>query len=157
MNQREAVYKTVCQVMGQDEFDGPVQLSKEQRAKINEKVTGMLKRGEADLSDDARKKYDTDAKISAYTSGLISNWLRKDPNLNGGIAYVPKNPGSRAGQGDPMLRELRKLKKLHAGTVKEAEIDTYIATRQAEVKTEKNKSIEINTDLIPAGLRHLVE
>ena len=156
MKQREAVYQAICQVTGQDEFDTQVELSKDERAEVQKIVSGMLVTGQADFSDDARKKYDTEQKVATYTSGLVSNWLRKDKRLNGNISYVPKNPGSRAGNGDPMLRELRKLKKLHTGTDKEAEIDGYITARQEEIKVEKAKAIEINTSLIPEALRHLV-
>jgi len=42
-----------------------------------------------------------DAKLRSYCSGLQSNWLRKDTRLNGGVKYVAKNPGSRAGSTDP--------------------------------------------------------
>ena len=156
MKQSDAVFTAVCNITGQESFDSPVELSKEQRQEIHETILEGFKSGTVNLSDDARKKYNTDSSISGYTSGLISNWLRKDKRLNGGVNYVPKNPGSRAGQGDPMIRELRKLKKLHTGTEKEVEIDGYINARLTELKVSKAKEININTDLIPEALRDLV-
>ena len=156
MKQREAVFQSICLVLGKESFDGPVQLTTEQKEVVWESVAHGIEVGTVDLSDDARKKHNTPEKVMIYVKGLVNNWLRKDTNLNGGIKYVAKNPGSRTGQGDPMLKELRKLKKLHTGTEKEPEIDSYISTRQDELKLEKNKSIDINIDLIPEALRDLV-
>lgn len=155
MKQREAVYKAVCDVTGTEDFGGAVELTKEQRESVHEQVMDGFNNGEIDFSDSAKAKYDTEAKLSGYVSGLISNWLRKDKRLNGNTTYQPKNPGSRTGQGDPQIRELRKLLKIHSGTPKESEIQAFIDTRVAQIASEKVKNVEIDYSMLPPELQDL--
>lgn len=150
MKQREAVYNAVCEVVG--EFDGVVELSKEQRTEVH---TAVMDNEDMDFSESAIAKYDTEAKKSSYVSGLISNWLRKDKRLNGNTTYQPKNPGSRAGQGDPQIRELRKLLKIHGGTEKEAEIQGFIDSRLSSINADKAKKVEIDYSQLPSELQDL--
>lgn len=152
MKQREAVFNAVCEVTGNESFDGAVELSKEQRTEVHAMV---MNNSEMDFSESAVAKYDTEAKKSGYVSGLISNWLRKDKRLNGNTTYQPKNPGSRAGQGDPQIRELRKLLKIHAGTKTEGEIKGFIDTRLSEIARDKVKNVEIDYSQLPAELQDL--
>ena len=155
MKQKEVVFNAITDVTGEDNFESEVELTKEQRSDIHEIVLKSLVDGEMDFSDSARKNYDTPAKTSGYVSGLISNWLRKDPRLNGDTKYQPKNPGSRAGQGDPQIKALRQLKRIHVGTEKEAEIQGYIETRLTKIASEKVKNVDIDYSQLPTELRDL--
>jgi len=131
--------------------------TKEQRASIVLMVATAMEAGEIDLSDAARAKYDDLPKLKSYCNGLVSNWLRKDPRLNGNVKYEIKNKGSRAGSGDPVIKELRKLKKtLTAGSEELAVVEEEINKRVAVVQAEKAKKVEIDVDQIPKELRHLI-
>lgn len=155
-NQKEGVFQAVCAVTEQDSFDSAVELTKEQRSSVIEIVTQGLMAGEIDFSDAARAKYDTEAKVKTYTNGLVSNWLRKDKRLNGGVKHQIKNPGSRAGAGDPILKNL----KLFRSTLTEpdhiAAVDAEIEARQAALKTERAKKVDIDMSLIPDDLKDLI-
>ena len=156
MKQREAVFMAVCEVTGEHNFDSAVTLTSEQRKFANEFIATKIAEGEVDFSDSAKIKYSTPEKIATYVSGLISNWLRKDKRLNGNVAYVPANPGSRAGQGDPQLKELRKLFKMHEGTQQGEEIQSYIDDRLIALQALKTKSIKIDASQIPEELQGLI-
>lgn len=152
-NQKDGVFNAVCAVLECEEFSEAVKLSTEQRATVIGMVTEGLLAGEVSMSDEARAKHGDEAKMRAYTNGLVSNWLRKDKRLNGGEKYEIKNPGSRAGAGDKVVRELRKLLKTVTGEHKTA-VQEEIDKRLAKLSTAK--TVTINIDQIPEELRHLV-
>lgn len=154
-SQRESVFAAVCLVCG--DFGNKIEPTKEQRAKIVELVVADFKSNQAVLSDDARAKFDTDAKLKTYTSGLVSNWIRKDTRLNGGEKYETKNPGSRAGQSDEMLKNLKALRSQLTDTSHIAAVDEKIAEREAELAKTKAKTVTINVDAIPEDLRYLLD
>lgn len=112
--------------------------------------------GTVELSAEAAAKYDTEAKLKSYTQGLVSNWLRKDVRLNGGSKYETKNPGSRAGSGDDTVKALRALRSTLTNADQIAEVEMEIAARIAAFKASKTPKVEINAELIPENLRHLV-
>ena len=112
--------------------------------------------GTVELSNEARFKYDTDAKLKSYTQGLVSNWIRKDVRLNGGSKYETKNPGSRAGSGDDTVKALRALRSTLTNADQISEVEAEIASRVAAFKASKTPKLEINAELIPENLRHLV-
>lgn len=164
MNQREAVFQTISETLGS--ITGTVTLTKEQRKTVVDSVAALLSTGKAELSADAKAKYDTPEKLRAYASGLVNNWIRKDKRLNGGQSYTVKNPGSRAGAGDDQLKALKTLRKQVAATNNPqqlAEVDTAIANRQAEItaakaaQTQKAKPVKMQktVDLteVPAELK----
>ena len=151
MKQRTAVYNAVINVMG--EREGKYEPSDNERADIIMIVAEGLAQGTVDFSDEARAKYDSPAKIKSYTSGLVSNWLRKDTRLNGGTKYVPKNPGSRVGQGDPQLKALRQLSKTITDESKLELLNAKIEERKAEIAAEKAKKIEVDLNALPQDLR----
>ena len=101
LTQKEAVFQAVVNVCGDQEVYNP---SKEQRASVNQILFEGFKAGSVELE----RTY-SDTELKAYVSGLQSNWLRKDKRLNGGVAYVAKNPGSRAGSTDPQIKAMRAL------------------------------------------------
>ena len=155
MKQKQAVYLAVCKVLKRKEFDVAVNLTKEQRSLVQAHVLRAFANDEVDFKESAKVKHNTEAKMSGYISGLISNWLRKDRELNGDITYEPKNKGSRAGQGDSQIRELRKLKKIHNGSKKEAEIQGYIDSRLSVIASAKAKDIMVDFSKLPKELQDL--
>jgi hypothetical protein len=154
ISQKEAVFNAVVEVLG--DFSGVAELSTEQRKEVINSLMSGFASGTVELSAEASAKYDTEAKLKSYTQGLVSNWLRKDPRLNGGSKYQTKNPGSRAGSGDETVKALRVLRSTLTDADAIAEVDSEIATRIAAFKASKMAKVEINTDLIPENLRHLV-
>ena len=160
LNQKESVFQAVTSVLEEagQSVDGAVNLTKEQRSQVVSLVTDSITTGDTEFSDSAKTKYDTPEKVRSYTVGLVNNWLRKDKRLNGGEAYKPANPGSRAGSQDPVIKELRKLfSTLTEDDQKEAvqaEIDARLESIRAEKSATKKESIDL--DQIPEHLRSLV-
>lgn len=145
MNQKEAVFKAVTSVKGTETFEGAVSLSREERERVSQLVAESFEKGEVSFADGRREG----KQLTTYVSGLISNWLRKDDRLNGGQKYVPKNPGSRAGNGDEMLKAMRMLLQATTDPKAKEEIQAEIDRRVSEIKPKK----VINTDALPEHLR----
>jgi len=156
LNQKTAVFNAVCSVLEQESFDEAIELSKEDRATVIEMVTEGFAAHEVELSDGARAKYDTPAKLKTYTNGLVSNWVRKDKRLNGNVQHTIKNPGSRAGSGDKVVRELKKLRSTFTEQNQIDAVDIEIEKRMAVIKAEKAKDVEIDFSLIPDDLKDLL-
>lgn len=156
MKQNDAVFQAVCTVLETDEFNGVVELSKEERDTVISMVTEGILSGKVDFSAEARSKYDTPQRVKMYTTGMVSNHLRKDKRLNGGSKYEIKNPGSRAGSTDDQLKALKALRSTISDSEQLSQIDEAIATRQAEIAASKQKAVAINVEAIPEHLRHLV-
>ena len=149
VSQKEAVFQAVVSVLTEAGFRiegdvGPA-MTRELRAQVNMILFEGFRSGAVKLDREF-----TDSELKAYTSGLQSNWLRKDGRLNGGVKYTAKNPGSRAGQGDAQLKALRTLLSTQTDPSKVAEIQKYIDRRVAELKP---KTVEVNIDDLPAELR----
>lgn len=155
-NQKEAVFSAVCSVLGQDSFDSAVELTKDERATVIEMVCEGFSAGEVEFSEAAQQKYAEPSKLKTYTNGLVSNWLRKDKRLNGGVKHTIKNPGSRAGSGDKVIRELKKLKSTLTEDHQIEAVENEINKRLAAIKAEKAQSIEIDASLIPEDLQSLL-
>ena len=134
-------------------------LTSDQLREIKEDIVQGILEGEVDFSETAKAKYiEGDGNLNSYVSGLINNHLKKDKRLNGGIGYVPKNPGSKAGQGDKKLAELKKMLKVVSVQKPEAVslVQAKIDERIQEIAAEKLKSTVIDINLIPEELRDLV-
>lgn len=145
ITQKEAVFQAVKNVCGEQE--GAYTPSSEQRAQVNQILFESFKAEKIEL-----EKTFTDSELKSYVSGLQSNWLRKDKRLNGGVTYVAKNPGSRAGSGDPSLKAMRAL--LSTLTVEEerAEVQSHIDARLAEISASKTKKTVVDFSALPADL-----
>ena len=160
LNQKESVFSAVQVVVEEAgrQVDGAVSLSKEERSQVVTMVTESIFSGGTEFSDSAKTKYDTPEKVRSYAVGLVNNWLRKDKRLNGGVKYEAKNPGSRTGSTDPVIKELRKLFSTLTEEDHKAAVQAEIDTRLAEIQAEKSatKKEEINLDHIPEHLRSLV-
>ena len=159
MKQAQAVVSATQSVLGND-FDAsrPVltYITKAQIELIVGQVTAQIIAGEVEFG--AKEKYDTDAKVRAYTKGMVNNWHRKSLQLNP-TKYEAKNPGSRAGSSDPMVREMKKLKAQLVAAGDDdtaAEVQLQIDSRISEVKPTKSLPT-INPSALPESLRHLVK
>ena len=157
MKQNDAVFQAVCSVLESTGFDSAVTLTKAERDSVVSIVTNGIINGEVDFSAEAKAKHDSEAKIKSYTTGMVSNHLRKDKRLNGDTKYEIKSPGSRAGAGDPTLKALKALRSTITDDEQLASIDEAIETRQAEVSVTKQKTVAINVEALPEEFRHLVK
>ena len=131
-----------------------VVLQTEDRKSVVEMLCAATEAGEL-----VRKSNKAGTTLAEYWNGTLSNWLRKDERLNGGIKYEAKNPGSRAGSQDPELKNLKLLLKKVEATGVETDIEAVqqeIVRRTAQIAVDKIKKIEVNADLIPDALKHLV-
>lgn len=156
ISQKDGVYSAVTAFLEEhnipfEESSKPVVLSTDQRKTI---VMMLVKA--TDAGELTRKSNKSGQTLEQYWSGTLSNWLRRDPRLNGGHENVqPKNPGSRAGTGDAELRELKKLMKQvevtgneeHIAAVKEA-----IDARTKIVEAERAKKIAVDLSKIDPEL-----
>lgn len=147
-SQKDAVFNTVTSFYG-DQFENGMSHTKEAKSKMVDMLIESYERGEWEIKS-------AQSNLRSYVIGLLNNHLRKDVRLNGGEKYKAKNPGSRAGQGDPQVKEARKLlKTLAEGSAEHAKVKAFIDKRVAEIKAEKNK-VEINVDILPAELQGLI-
>jgi hypothetical protein len=143
INQKTAVYNAVKSIISFDDGEA-VTLTKDEKANVVQIVTAGFEAHEVELSEKARTKFDSPEKLRSYTSGMVNNWLRKDTRLNGGSKYVTKNPGSRAGAGDSVMKNLKLLRSTITDEAKLTEIDSAIELRKTEIQAEKAKDVEID-------------
>lgn len=150
-NQKEGVFSAIVELFG---FSGGKFVpTKDQRKELIECVTEGIMSGFIEFSEEAKAKYVTKDDVRGYVNGMVSNWLRKDVRLNGGEKYVTKNPGSRAGQGDEVLKNLKALRTTLTEADHIAAVDLEIEARTAELAKSKAKTVTIDMDKIPAELR----
>jgi hypothetical protein len=145
-NQRDAVYNAVVAVIG--EVNGKVDLSKTQKAEVHSRLFSEFKAGNVEHSN-----LPDDEKLTKYIPGLVNNWVRKDPRLNGGTKYTAKNPGIRAGSGDESIKVMKQLLAMTPDASAKAEIQAAIDARVRELKPKK----VLNIEALPVSLRHLAQ
>lgn len=162
MKQSDAVVKFTKEVLG-NRFENGRDVkeygTKDDKRRVAELVADGMLSNEVELSPEARSKYATtrDNLISKYVMGMVTNWWNKSKELNGGEKYEAKNPGSRAGSSDPVLKELRELRK-HLVTVGNTEGITKVEQAIADrVQSLAPKPKEIKAELIPDHLRDLLK
>ena len=162
--QKDAVFSAVTSVLGEagitvaegDNFAN--HLTREFRAQVTNILVEGFARGTISLD----KSFEDEAALRTYCSGLTSNWLRKDPRLNGGVKYVAKNPGSRVGSTDPQLKAMRALLATRTDLNDEdrAEIQTMIDKRVTEVRSTRKSSKELTPEQVEilrdAGLEQFI-
>jgi hypothetical protein len=155
LSQKEGVFQAIVELFN---FSGKGKFTptKDQRKQIVEMVTAGIMDGNIEFSEEAQAKYPTSKDVSGYVTGMVSNWLRKDTRLNDSETYVAKNPGSRTGSGDEMLKNLKALRTQLSDKDKIAKVDEAIENRKSELQAAKAKSVTINVDAIPEELRHLI-
>lgn len=164
LNQHQAVVQASKFILGsefQEGVDIKTYITKEQRVAIIDMVVDMFQKNEADLSTEARVKFDTTQKLRTYTNGLVTNWFNKSKELNGGTKYEAKNPGSRAGSGDDQLKALKNLKTnltlKGASSEALAKVEAAIEARVSAISASapiKTKAVDVN--VLPENLRDLV-
>jgi len=150
-NQKTAVYLAITAYLNEvgrpfDDGDKLV-LTQEDRKTITTMVVAFIETGDMEFT--AKAKYNTPEKIRNYATGLISNWLRKDVRLTGGTKHTTKNPGSRIGQSDSLVKKLKALRKVLTIQKEIDKVDKEIETRIIELQREKAS--------IPAHLLHLIK
>ena len=158
MNQRQATVSAILSFIGNFELNGPVNaldiITDKQREQVVETICEGFLEGRVDMSAEGKAKYFGDPKeLKKYVVGLVNNWLRKAPELNGGKAYEPKNPGSRTGSGDRVLKALKELMRTTDDAEAKAEIQAAIDERIKEISPK----VEIDVEAIPAHLRKLIK
>ena len=108
-NQRNACVDTIVNVYNETaktefEFNGEINMkdviTPEQKQKVKAILFNAFKTKQISYKPTFQEKVDDDAELNKYIGGLINNWLRKAPELNGGEKYEIQNPGTRAGSGD---------------------------------------------------------
>ena len=163
-NQREATFNAIITVLSnsgasfQSGSDVKSVITSEHKKKVKDILVTDFKSGNIDYTDDfAKTKLTSSTELSKYCSGLISNWIKKDPRLNGNTKYQVLNKGSRVGQGDSQVKELRKLLKATTGTDAENEVAEALNARLATVKSDKKPVSNIDVNSLPENLRHLVK
>ena len=140
VNQKEAVFNAVTSTV--EVVNNKALLTKAER----EKVICLLVEGfEQDKIELSSKQED----LRKYTVGLLNNWLRKDTRLNGGDKYEAKNPGSRSGSADPVVKNLRLMLKTEITETQKKVIEEAIAAR---VSALKPKTVEVDMSVIPADI-----
>jgi hypothetical protein len=104
-NQREATFNAIITVLSnsgasfQSGSDVKSVITSEHKKKVKDILVTDFKNGNIDYTDDfAKTKLTSNSELSKYCSGLISNWIKKDPRLNGNTKYQVLNKGSRVGQ-----------------------------------------------------------
>lgn len=165
MKQRDAVYNAITSVLSdagvhfEDGTDVSPLLTKELRGKVHAIVSEGFTSGtiEFEQTPANQAKLSNEAKLNAYVSGLISNWVRKDKRFNGNVAYVAKNPGSRMGSSDDQLKTLRQLRKQFAGTEKEAIISEQIEKRVSELRATSAKKPMVSAEQLASLPTELLE
>ena len=148
LSQKEGVFEAITRVLGKTEFEEPVKLERDDREKVRKIIFDGFKSGNIVFNQDMPD----DKELMTYTSGLVSNWLRKDSRLNGDTKYEPKNPGARAGSGDEQLKAMKALREAQTDPKIKAEIEKEIEKRLAELKPRK----DINVNALPEHLRQFV-
>lgn len=162
LSQKNAVRNVIVSTFPNYEMGGEVILKSLLTTEIKKAMRSALfesfRAGEVTFGAGDNKLAD-DVYLSKYVSGLLDNWVRKDPDFNanfGGGKYETKNPGSRAGSQDESIREMRKLlKSTELSTQDRAEIEKAINDRLTEIKPES--VVTINVDAIPEHLRKFVK
>lgn len=150
--QKEAVFSAVTSVLSEagvsvnEGENFAAHLNRELRAQ----VTNILVEGFNGGTIALDKSFESESDLRTYCSGLTSNWLRKDPRMNGGVKYIAKNPGSRVGSADPTIKSMRTLlaTRTDLSPSDRAEIQSAIDSRVAEVRSSKKTTKSLTAEQI---------
>lgn len=159
IKQKKAVYNAVVSLYRDsnrhfEDYQVQVELSSDERKTIIQVISQGLASGKIEMTDKARATYNTPKKIHNYATGLVSDRLRKDKRFNCGEPYKTQKPGSRAGAGDDVIKELRAFKKKHCVTAEQkAEADAAIESRLAEIHQEALQNTKIDMDVVNQYLK----
>lgn len=167
MTQGEMVYLAVLGEFGVNGvLDGPVPSTKEWTKDQRERVYAQVLHGFLSGQVNKNSGGHDEAALKRYIPGLTSNWVRRDPRLNGAdagsrslkqksAAYVPSDSGPRA---DPELKALLVLLKMVGKAVpaeQKAEVEAKLFKR-LEHLIKAAREAKVNRDKLPVSLRHLL-
>lgn len=158
VNQKQAVTNAVLAVFPDYQLGGETSLAdiltSDAKSQIKSIIVNGFMSGKIEMSEEGKAKYFSNpTELSKYVVGLINNWVRKNPEFNGGNGYTVKNPGSRKGAGDETLKALRQLLKVTTDDQVKQEIQAEIDSRLESLKPK----VEINLAALPEHLRYLVK
>lgn len=151
--QKDAVFNAISSVLSEagievNEGDNfATHLNKDLRASVTDILVEGFKNGTISLE----KPYESEAELRTYASGVTSNWLRKDPRMNGGVKYVAKNPGSRVGSTNPEIKAMRALLAIRGETMtseQRAEVQSQIDSRVEALRSSRKSSKELTSEQI---------
>ena len=117
LTQREAVFQTVRSTLKTAfKNHAKVTLSDEQRKTVSESLMKDFKAGKIALKDTPanQAKLKSPELLKTYISGLINNWLRRDPRLNGKGSNGP----TQKGQEKPIKYDVSKQTPVNLSTRK---------------------------------------
>ena len=146
MTQKDAVYQAVISVLSnegvafKEGVDSAISLlNRPLRSRINSILMSGFASGNVELDT----SFDSQAALKTYTSGLVSNWLRKDARLNGGIKAAPSKRNNVVSKSSVKSRDkdlqLKALKALLSQTTdneKRSEIQSFIDARVNELEKQ---------------------
>ena len=157
LSQKDAVTSAVMSVVTDYELGGETPLSQvittEQKKQVRSIIVNGFKSGMIRFSSEAGNVSNPEY-LNKYVSGLLDNWIRKNPQFNNGQSYSTKNPGSRSGSGDAQIKALKALLKTVNDADLQKEVQQAITDRLAQIKPEA--TVEIDVDALPEHLKHLV-
>lgn len=153
--QKDAVYDVVVSVFQKNGIkfssgvtDARQLLDKELRKQVVDQLIRDFNAGVIPLTSPQND-------MKEYVSGLLSNWLRKDLRLNGGVRHKVKSPGVRKGQQDALIKNLRTLQStLQPGTSSYQAVQARIDNRLLEIKRDQAPTIDRSA--IPAELQQYI-
>ena len=146
MTQKDAVYQAVISVLSnegvafKEGVDSAISLlNRPLRSRINSILMSGFASGNVELDT----SFDSQAALKTYTGGLVSNWLRKDARLNGGIKAAPSKRNNVVSKSSVKSRDkdlqLKALKALLSQTTdneKRLEIQSFIDARVNELEKQ---------------------
>jgi len=145
--QKQVVINAIIEVMGSTDTKN---MSSDEQKQILDIIAVQLVEQNC-VSADAKFK-DVASLRKHYVSGLLNNWIRKAPELNGGVKYEAKNPGSRTK--DPTLQALKAIVAQFTADNNPnlpAAIEEYNKCLDALNKAKaKTKVVEIDFSALPA-------
>jgi hypothetical protein len=130
-------------------------LTSEDKKTVRELICEGFETGQISMTEQAKLKYLGKPKeLMKYVNGLVNNWIKKNKEFNGGMKYIPENPGSRSGSSDDQIKAMRNLKKTTNDPQVLEEIELAIKDRLAEIKP--TETVEVIVDNLPEHLRKFV-
>ena len=149
MTQGEAVFQVVREEFPEGKVPSTTEWSKVQKDRVHSALLQMFLAGLVTKNSGGSDE----TSLMKYIPGLVNNWVRKDTRLNGGSQYVPKNPGSRTGSGDEVLKNLKLMLQQVTDPEAKVAVQQEIDKRLAELKPK----VTVDVSKIPEHLRHLVK
>jgi len=163
ISQKESVISQVKLALGSS-FNASIAarnlLTDDQLETIKTNIFNGILNGTIDFG----KEITDEKELSRYVSGMVSNYLRKSKELNGGSDYAPQSTGR--GSRDPQVSELNKLLKTYTeGSDEYSQIVFAIEARKNELASERTVVVKekkkvkefesINMDVLPESLKSL--